>query len=123
VLGEDVARSLRLTPRDRPQEIVVLVHSGEQVWEAVDHEMPDAQRQVVVAVERLFQVGVGRAAIDEAVYARVERHQRVVVIAAFASAELLEQRVELDPLRLRQTLRRAKGGVSLELRAHVRDVR
>src|SRR5881275_1977343 len=75
VLGRDLARLLRVAIADRDQQVTVLVHAVEQVRQPVEYEVPDAERQIEVALERLLQVHVARAAVDEAVDLGVEAHQ------------------------------------------------
>ena len=65
---------------DRVQHVVVFVHAREQVRQTVDHQVPDAQREVEVAAERLLEVRVAGAAVDEPVHARVQLHQRLAVV-------------------------------------------
>ena len=84
--------------RDRLEQIDVLVYACGKMWQALEHEVPDPQREVEVAAQRLLEVGVGGAAVDEAVNARVERHQlRRVLGARAARAQLREELVELAP--------------------------
>src|SRR4051812_499003 len=76
VLGGDLARLIPFAVADRDEQVPVLVHPVEEVRQPVEHEVPDAERQVEVALERLLQVHVARAAVDEAVDLGVEAHQR-----------------------------------------------
>src|SRR4051794_20034575 len=102
VLGRDRLRPPRVAGRDRHQQAAVLVDAVEQVRKPPEHEVPDAQRQVEVALERLAQVRVAGAAIDEAMHARVERHQ--IRWVAAAGVDLGDQRLELGPLPGREAL-------------------
>ena len=60
MVGGDVVRALGLAGADGREQVAVLVDAVEEVGQAVEHQVPDAQRQVQVALERLLQVGVGR---------------------------------------------------------------
>ena len=122
VLGDDRARAVGVAVGDRPQQVAVLVHAREQVRQPVEHQVPDPQRQVEVAAERVLQVRVAGAAMDEAVHARVERHQRRDVVAALAALQLVQQLLELGPLRRGDALGGTIGGVALQLHPHVGDV-
>ena len=72
VVAGDRPRALGVAVADRGQQVAVLVHPRRQVRQAVDDQVPDAQREVQVAPEGLFEIRVVRALIDEAVHARVE---------------------------------------------------
>src|SRR4029079_2420140 len=58
VVGGDGARAVGLAVADRLEEGAVLAHALAQVRQAVEHEVPDAQRQVEVPRERLLEVRV-----------------------------------------------------------------
>src|SRR5437868_5478877 len=122
VLGGDLARLLRFAVADRDEQVPVLVHAIEQVRQPVKHEVPDAERQVEVALERLLQVHVAGAAVDEAVDLGVEAHQRGRIAAALALVDLGDQPLELLAQRGCQPLGRARRGVALEQDAHIGDL-
>ena len=122
VRREDVPRPFRLAGGDREQHVLVLVDAREQVREPVDHQVPDPQRQVEIAPERLLEERVGGAAVDEPVHARVELHQRLEVVGAAALMELLEQPAELLALGVGDPLRRPIRRVAFELGPHVGDM-
>ena len=105
------------------EQVAVLVDAVEEMGQAVEHEVPDAQRQVEVALERLLQVGVARPRVDAAVDLGVQTHERVGVAAALARVDLGDERVELLALIGRQALGGAPRRVPFELDAHVGDRR
>src|ERR1019366_4781292 len=53
VRGEDLTRPRGVAGGDCPQQFVVLVHAREQMRQAVEHQVPDPQREIEVATERL----------------------------------------------------------------------
>src|ERR1035437_9533007 len=61
VRGEDLTRPRGVAGGDCPQQFVVLVHAREQMRQAVEHQVPDPQREIEVATERLLEIRVARA--------------------------------------------------------------
>jgi hypothetical protein len=123
VLGGYRPRPLRVPVADGPQQLAVLVHALGQVRQPPEHEVPDAQGEVQIALERVSQIRVAGAAVHEAVDVGVQPHQRLGVAAPVRVDDRGEQPVELVALRRRQPLRRPVGRVALELDPHVGDVR
>ena len=80
VLADDVLRARGVSGGDRVQDVVVLVDTGEHVGETVDHQVPDADREVEVAAECRLEVRVTGAAVDEPVDPQIKLHQRRAVI-------------------------------------------
>ena len=112
-----------LAGADRREQVAVLVDAVEEVRQAVEHQVPDAQRQVQVALERLLQVRVAGAAVDEAVDLGVERHQ-LVGAAAVARVDLGDERVELARAAPASgARRRGSAAWPSSWTAHVGDVR
>src|SRR3954453_12833469 len=121
VLGGDLPRAAGVAVADGLEQLAVLAHALGQVRQAVEHEVPDAQREVEVAPERLLEVRVRARAVDEAVDLGVELDELVAVRAA-GRVDAREERLELAPARRRQPLRGAVRGVALELLADVGDL-
>src|SRR4051812_18955204 len=84
VLGADGAGALGVAVADGLEERAVLAHALGEMRQAVEDEVPDPQRQVEVAGERLLEVGVRARAVDEAVDLGVELDQLVTARAARA---------------------------------------
>ena len=51
MVGGDVVRALGLPGADGREQVAVLVDAVEEVRQAVEDEVPDAQRQVEVALD------------------------------------------------------------------------
>src|SRR3954447_20511142 len=79
VLGGDLPRAAGVAVADGLEQLAVLAHALGEVRQPVEHEVPDAQRQVEVAPERLLEVRVRARAVDEAVDLGVELDELVAV--------------------------------------------
>ena len=69
----------RVAVEDRLEHLRLVEHRRPEPGHAVEHDVPDAQREHEVALERLDQVRVARALPHEPVDRLVEVHQRVGV--------------------------------------------
>ena len=65
----------------RLEQVRLVVHGVAEPRHAVEHDVPDAQREREVALERVDQVRVAGRLPREAVDALVEAHQPVLVVA------------------------------------------
>src|SRR5260370_27335601 len=71
VAPHDVLGAIGVGGQDRLQQLNMLVHRLAQAHLTVDHEVPEPQAQVEVALERRFEERVARGAVDGAVDAPV----------------------------------------------------
>src|SRR5439155_16708414 len=67
VPAHDVVGAGPVAGEDGPQQLDVLVHRLEQPHLAVQHEVPQAEAEVEVALQRCLEEGVVRAAVDQPV--------------------------------------------------------
>src|SRR3954469_5551046 len=77
VLGGDVPGAVGLAVADRLEQRPVLADALREGRQPLEHEVPDPQREVEVAPERLLEVWVRARSVDEAVDGGVERHELV----------------------------------------------
>src|SRR3954454_984175 len=114
VLDGDLPRAAGIAVADGLEQLAVLAHALGEVRQPVEHEVPDAQREVEVAPERLLEVRVRARAVDEAVDLGVELDE-LVAVGVVGRRDAAQQLVELGAAGGGETLRGAGGGMALEL--------
>src|SRR5437879_10292075 len=88
VAPHDLLRPLTVAREHGPQQLDVLVHSLAEPHLAVDHQVPEPQAEVEVALEGGLEERVVRGPIDLAVDLLVEPHQLTLVTHALALKDI-----------------------------------
>src|SRR2546430_720067 len=122
VPSHDRLSEVAVAGQDSLQQIHVLIDGLAQPHLTVEHQVPEAQAQVEVALEGRLEKRVSRGAVEGAVNSLVELHE-VALVGDIATREQLDQLRKRLAIGAAQLLGRQPRGVGFDDDPHLGDAR